>query len=197
MTDAIRIAIFGAIISLLSFAVSATTMYFTWLRRGRLAMTTPMLVFFGFDEVPRRTAKIFLRTLLYSTSAKGKVVEGLFVKLRRGTAEQTFGFWGYSTDKLTHGSGLYVPQTGVVADHHFVQSVHQHMYEFAAGTYAIDVFARLAGKTALRKLAQVEVELTRDQAAALSEGKGVMFELMPEQVQYVGHIRTRPPNREG
>lgn len=49
-TDAIRIAILSAIISMLALVVSTATVYFTWLRRGQLAMTQPTLVFFGFTS---------------------------------------------------------------------------------------------------------------------------------------------------
>lgn len=191
MTDATRIAIFGVVISMLSFVVSAVTMYFTWLRRGRLAMTTPTLVFFGFDEVPTHTAKVFLRTLLYSTSINGKVIEGMYVKLHRGHAEQTFSFWGYSDGVMTPGSGLFVPQAGVVANHHFVLSVHEPAYVFAAGAYRIEVFARLAGKARPYRLKQIDISLTESQVAALGKGAGVLFELMPDTHEYIGHSNAR------
>lgn len=72
-------------------------------------MTRPNIVFFGFDDVPKTTAKIFLRTLLYSTAARGQVIEGMFVKLLHEGSEQVFSFWGYGeTKQLVPGSGLYV-----------------------------------------------------------------------------------------
>ena len=66
-------------ISVLSLCISLTTAWLTLFRRGRLLMTRPNIVFFGFDDVPKTTAKIFLRTLLYSTAVRGQVVEGMFV----------------------------------------------------------------------------------------------------------------------
>ncbi|MBL7507898.1 hypothetical protein INQ20_26675, partial [Escherichia coli] len=63
-------------ISIASLAVSVGTFWLVLLRRGRLAMTMPTIVFFGHDIVPKPTPKIFLRTLLYSTAAQGQVVEG-------------------------------------------------------------------------------------------------------------------------
>lgn len=118
------LALVGVGVSLLSLGVSGTTMYFTWLRRGRLAMTKPNVVFFGYEAAGNRpTAKIFLRTLLYSSSTQGKMVERMFVKLlRQGKdqdREQVFGFWGHGwTTELSPGSGLYVGQTGVSSNHH-------------------------------------------------------------------------------
>jgi hypothetical protein len=70
------------------------------------------VIFFGYDSSPR-LPKIFLRTLLYSTSARGQVVEAMYVKLCQNGSERTFRFWGYGeTNKRSPGSGLFVGQTG-------------------------------------------------------------------------------------
>jgi len=192
MTNAMYVAIFSAFIALMSLAVSVSTMYFTWLRRGRLAMTKPTLVFFGFDKVHKRTAKIFLRTLLYSTSVKGKVVEGMYVKLYRDDVAETFSFWGYGeTEKISPGSGLFVSESGVAANHHFVMSAHQPAFDFAAGNYRIEVFARLAGESKPLKLADIAFTVEAPQAASLSVGTGVLFELLPDAQKYVGHVDSR------
>ena len=102
------IALLGVVISVLSLSISGTAFLFTWLRRGRVSMMRPTIIFFGYDAAPReRTPKIFLRTLLYATSAKGQIVEAMYVKLCRGRSEQIFSFWGYGeTNKLTAGGGL-------------------------------------------------------------------------------------------
>ena len=192
MTDATTIAIGSAIISLMSFTVSAGTMYFAWLRRGRLCMTKPALLFFGFDAVPKHTAKIFLRTLLYSSAFRGQVIESMYAKLLRDGAEQTFGFWGYGeTDKITPGSGLYVGQAGVTVNHHFVLSVHQPAYEFVKGDYTIEVFARLVGRSAPIRLSRIRLFVDDQQATALRASSGVLFELQPDSETYVGHSRDR------
>lgn len=194
MIDATRIAILSAIISMMALVVSATTMYFTWLRRGRLAMTKPTLVFFGFDSVPQQTAKIFLRTLLYSTSVKGKVVESMYAKLLRGDHEQIFSFWGHAeTDKIAPGSGLFVAQSGVLANHHFVLSMLQPAYEFVAGEYKVEVFARLAGGSMPIKLVGIAISMSESQAGALRDGAGVLFELEPDKQVYVGHVDNQRP----
>ncbi len=109
MTDATLIAVLSAAISLLALVVSTATMYFAWLRHGNLAMTKPALVFFGFDAVPRQTAKIFVRTLLYSTSAKGQIVESMYAKVLYEEVEQNFSFWGHADrEQISPGSGLFV-----------------------------------------------------------------------------------------
>ncbi|HVZ17661.1 MAG TPA: hypothetical protein VG897_11120 [Terriglobales bacterium] len=189
MTDTTIIAVLSAVVSVLSLGISATTMYFAWLRRGRLAMTKPALVFFGYDTVPKPIPKIFLRTLLYSTSARGKMIESMYAKLNRGSSEQVFSFWGCGeTNDISPGSGLYVGQSGVTMNHHFVLSVHHADYEFAPGRYTIHVFAKLAGADTPIELAQFDVALNEELAGALASRNGVLFELDPDTQSYRGHV---------
>src|SRR5262249_36343401 len=145
---------------------------------------------FGFDTVPKTTAKIFLRTLLYSTAIRGQVIEAMFVRLLHDGGVQIFGFWGYSeTTQLSPGSGLYVAQTGLAVNHHFVLSVHKAAYEFTTGNYSIEMMARLVGKKRPRKLSEFSVSVTQEHAAVLSRRGGVLFELNPYSNEYMGHAR--------
>jgi hypothetical protein len=172
------IASASIVISLLSFSVSGVTLWLNWFRRGRLAMTKPTVIFFGFDKEPRVTPKVFLRTLLYSTSARGHVVEAMYVKLHRDRTDQIFSFWGYSeTNQITPGSGLFVGQSEISCNHHFVLSVQHKGYEFAAGNYFIEVFARVVGKRRPIKLYQISLTVSKGEAGALSGQLGVLYEL--------------------
>jgi hypothetical protein len=71
----------SVIVSLLAFGTAATTAWLTLFRRGQLRMTQPTVIFFGPDGGPRlgkkRPLKVFLRTLLFSTSKRGQTVESL------------------------------------------------------------------------------------------------------------------------
>ena len=185
------LALVGVGVSLLSLGVSGTTMYFTWLRRGRLAMTRPNVVFFGYEAAGNRpTAKIFLRTLLYSSSTQGKMVERMFVKLLREGKEQVFGFWGHGwTTELSPGSGLYVGQTGVSSNHHFTLSMNQPAYDFTAGEYTLQVFAQQPGEAAPAMLSEVKLTVDAERAKALAQRKGVLFVLEPDTQKYVGQVR--------
>ena len=176
-------------ISVISLVVSLGTFWLAFLRGGALKMTTPTIIFFGYDVVPKVTPKVFLRTLLYCTAIKGKIVEGMYVSVRHRDSEQVFGFWGYGeTEKLTHGSGLYVSKTGVSANHHFVLSVHASEYAFDAGDHLITVFARIVGDKKPTQLAQIVVNLKPELADALGHRKGVLFERTAEG-QYEGHTQ--------
>ncbi len=184
------LALVGVGFSLLSLGVSGTTMYFAWLRRGRLAMTKPTLAFLGYESGNRPTAKVFLRTLLYSTVPQGKMVERMFAKLVRDGKEQVFGLWGHGwSTELSPGSGLFVSQTGVSANHHFALSVHQPAYEFAAGDYTLQVFAQQPGQSSPEMLSELKLAVDARLAAALAQRKGVLFEFDPDTQKYLGQVR--------
>jgi hypothetical protein len=65
------------VISVIALAISATTAWLTLFRKGMVKMTQPTVIFFGPDGLGG-TPKIFLRTLLYSTSKRGQMVENMF-----------------------------------------------------------------------------------------------------------------------
>lgn len=181
------------IISGIALAISAITLWITFLRRGRLLMTKPNVVFFGYDLVPRTTPKIFLRTLLYSTSAQGLVIEAMYARLSNAKGTETFSFWGYGeTNNLVPGSGLFIGKSGVAVNHHFVLSVDRPPYEFSLGDYTIDIYARVVHRKKTDKLMTLSLTLNQELAVALSKGKGVLFELDPEAQIYRGHTRKDP-----
>ncbi len=168
---------FSIPISLVSLTVSLGTFWLAFVDRGRLRMTKPTIVFFGFDTVPKVTAKVFLRTLLYSTATRGHVIEGMYAAVRHNSRERLFSFWGYGeTEKLSAGSGLYVSRTGLAANHHFVLSVHEETYHFEPGAYRIDVLADVVGSRKPVKLGTIQLVVSEELAAALARHEGVLFE---------------------
>jgi hypothetical protein len=113
-------------LSVLALVISATTLWLTYLRRGRLRMTTPTVIGFAYDTVPKLIPKIFLRTLLHSTAAQGQVIEGMYATLSDSNGEHVFSTWGYTeSEKLFMGSGVYVSRSGLAANHHFLLPVHE------------------------------------------------------------------------
>jgi hypothetical protein len=47
------------------------------------------------------------------------VIESLFLRVGGGARSEEFSFWGYGDKDLVRGSGIFVPETGVVTNHHF------------------------------------------------------------------------------
>ena len=181
------ISLFASIIAL---CISASTLWLTFLRRGRLRMTNPLVVSFAYDTAPKITPKIFLRTLLYSTSVQGLVVEAMYAKIISDDQEEVFSFWGYKgTNEMVPGSGIYVAKTGVEANHHFALSIHKPTCEFKAGVNVIQVFCKLVERRKPTRLTEIKITLTNEQASALAQEIGVIFEFDPETQNYVGHLR--------
>jgi len=101
-------------------------------------MTKPTIIFFGFDggisnDGSLPPLKVFLRALLYATSKRGRIVESMFVRLRRGESVQNFNIWVYGDESLARGSGVFVGENGVACNHHFLLLADGTKFEFIAG----------------------------------------------------------------
>jgi hypothetical protein len=189
-------------ISTLSLAVAATTAWLTLFRRGTVKMTQPTVIYFG-PDAPRsngRTGlpKVFLRTLLFSTSRRGRVIESMHVALSRNEMHQNFNIWVYGDrDKLVRGSGVFVGETGISANHHFLTPEDTTTFSFIAGHYKLDVFARLLGDTKPLRLFSQELDISHDIAAALREkNAGLYLDWGPDSARYLPHVEQQQPSRD-
>lgn len=185
-------------VSVLALAVSSTTAWLTLFRRGTVRMTQPTVIFFG-PDMPRsggRAAlpKVFLRTLLVSTSKRGRVIESMHVSMTRNESHQNFNIWVHGDEKLVRGSGLFVGETGVTANHHFLTPEDGGHFKFSAGRYRLQVYAKLLGDQTQTLLLTQELELAPDIALKLEErGAGVYFDWGPDSSRYLPHVETRLP----
>jgi hypothetical protein len=195
MTDPIALTL-----SALALAVSATTAWLTLFRRGTIKMTQPTVIFFGPDTPRSRdhTAlpKVFLRTLLFCTSKRGRVIENMYVALSRNETHQNFNIWVYGErEKLVRGSGLFVDETGVAANHHFLTPKDGSSFHFIAGDYRVEVFAHLIGDRNRTLLFSQTLEVTREVAVMLEQpGTGLYFDWGPDSSRYLPHVDKRPPS---
>jgi hypothetical protein len=187
------------VISILSLLVSVSTAWLTLFRRGTVKMTQPTVIFLGPDS-PRSIPdiplpKVFLRTLLFSTSKRGRIIESMHVALSRNETHQNFNIWVYGNEKLVRGSGLFVGETGVEANHHFLAPRDGNSFRFTEGHYKLDVFARLLGDEKQMRLFSQGLEISRELAAALAEPHaGVYFDWGPDSSHYLPHVENRPPS---
>lgn len=133
-------------ISSLALVVSAVTVWLTLCRSGNLRMAQPTVVFFGPDggrgqgEDPR--LKVFLRTLLYSTSRRGQTLESMHVNLQRPESEQNVSIWAYGDDGLARGSGLHVGADGVAWNHHLLLPEDGAAFRLRSVQYTVRVYAK-------------------------------------------------------
>ncbi|MBN2293479.1 MAG: hypothetical protein JXM70_13705 [Pirellulales bacterium] len=181
-------------ISILALLTSGVTAWATLFRKGQLKMTRPTVVFFGPDggAEGKGHSKVFLRTLLYSTSKRGQVVESMHIRLERGETKQNFSIWVYGEDRLVRGSGLSVGPEGIAANHHFLLPPDGADFHFLAGDYALTVFARLVGKADAIELARVELAIKPEDGKKLEDpDAGIYFDWGADQQRYNAHVELR------
>jgi hypothetical protein len=192
MTDPITLTI-----SVLALALSATTAWLTLFRRGTVKMTQPTVIYFGADRLlqgeDNDPPKVYLRALLFATSKRGRVIESMHISLTRNETQQNFNIWVHGDENLVRGSGLFVGESGVAANHHFMTPKDAHSFLFSAGWYRLNVYARILGDNKQTLLFTHDLEITTDHAKALLvPGNGLYFDWGPDSARYLPHIQMRP-----
>lgn len=185
----------GFSISCLALLISVVTAWLTFFRKGKLVMTQPTMIFFGPDG-PNFAGnnKIYLRMLLYSTAKRGQVLESLYVALHRNESKQNFNIWAYGEKgNLKRGSGIFVPQEGVVFDHHFLLPADGANFSFLSGIYELSVFAKLVGRKTSHELVKINLTISEAQAIQLAKPNiGIYFDWGPDQQSYHSHTEKKP-----
>ena len=154
-------------------------------------MTHPSVIYFGPDGGPKldREQKVYLRTLLFSTSKKGRIVEAMHVSLQRNESKQNFSIWVYGDERLVRGSGLYVGEAGIAVSHHFMAPKDTHSFGFVEGTYHIEVFVKLLGSRQTLRLFSEHLVVDKASANAIAnEDCGLYFDWGPDAGRYIPHI---------
>ncbi|WP_299618254.1 hypothetical protein [Pelagibius sp.] len=182
------------VVSVLALLISLFTLWFSVVRRGRVCSTHPSFIAFRYDFVGKKVpqAKIFLRSLLYSTGKRGHMIESLFLRVTEGTRQAEFSFWGYGDKDLVRGSGLFVPETGVVTNHHFNSIDADGMFLFSGGTYSLELVAKLVGRRHLASLCKVTLEMpTGPFDKSIARETAIFFSWSPEQDRYIASVENR------
>lgn len=196
MADPISVAISGV-----ALAISATSAWLTLLRRGAVKMTQPTVIFFGPDrsrsKAEQPQPKVYLRTLLFSTSKRGRVIESMHVALSRNERRQNFNIWVYGEDRLVRGSGLFVGEIGVAANHHFLAPRDSTVFRFEEGHYRLDVYAHLLGDRGATLLFSQVLDVSAALAEQLREPTaGLYFDWGPDSSRYLSHVERREPGQD-
>lgn len=182
--------IISILIAATALCISLLTLWLTLLRKGEIRMTQPTTIFFGPDS---QSSKIYLRTLLYSTSKKGQVIENMYARIRRGETQQNFNIWVYGNEKLYRGSGLFVGESGVTVNHHFLLPPDVTEFDFKAGEYVLAVFAKLVGHKKHKQLTETRLYITETEAEKIrQQNTGIYFDWGPDAEKYHSHIDIKP-----
>lgn len=193
MTEAVSVAI-----SVLALATSVVTAWLTLAHRGTVKMTRPTQIFFGADrsrwENALESPKIYMRSLMFATSKRGRVVESMHIRLIHNQVQQVFDIWVYGEgEKLVRGGGLFVGETGVAANHHFLLPPNGETFAFTMGMYRIDVLAHVFGDEQRRLLFSDELEVTSEAISEMNtSGAGLYFDWAPDAARYISHVERNP-----
>ena len=184
----VGIAVVSLVVSVLSLILSAMVALYTLVWRGQLKMSRPTHIAFLYDPSDEdvNAPKVVVRALLYATGKRGVLIENMFLKLSFEGGDQSFGVWGVSESKLDRGAGLFIPETGVVAYHHFVASDWDD-FEFHPGEYEMCIYACVVGRK--RPIRLFSALLKNDDIQAVVPSSIFNFSWVPDQQRYIGYRR--------
>jgi len=93
------------------------------------------------------------------------------------------------------GSGLFVGETGLAANHHFLAPQDESTFRFSEGHYRLEIFAHLLGDKKPIRLFSQNLAISRELAASLKEtGTGLYFDWGHDLSRYLPHIEKQPPS---
>lgn len=180
------------IISLTALTISGLTFWFTQLKKGIVKMTKPTIIFFGPDGGGEKHNKVFIRTLLYSTSDRGQYIQNMFIRLQRGESVQNFNVWVYDDKGLVRGSGLFVSKSGIASNHHFLLPKDGETYSFLSGDYLLQVFIEPVNEKP-KIIFEQKLQLTKEQSEEMKTRiAGTYFDWAPNTQTYFSHVDIRP-----
>jgi hypothetical protein len=118
----------------------------------------------------------------------------MYVTLTCEDITQDFNVWAYGErNELVRGSGLFVGETGVEANHHFLISRDSKHFSFIPGRYSLTVFAHLLGDHERRALFSQTLTVSSEEAEMIGEqNSGLYFDWAPDKMQYVTHLDEEP-----
>lgn len=184
------------IISSTALVISGLTFWFTRLQRGLVKMTRPTIIFFGPDGGGEKHNKVFIRTLLYSTSERGQYIQNMFIRLHRGESIQNFNVWVYDDKGLHRGSGLFINKSGISCNHHFLLPQDGRNYPFVAGNYFLEVFVETVDRKP-KKIFEQHLTLTKEQQEEMqSKVAGTYFDWAPNTQDYFSHVDDKSRKKD-
>jgi len=184
------------IISIAALTISALTFWLTRIKKGVVKMTRPTVIFFGPDGGGERHSKVFIRTLLYSSSERGQYIQNMFIRLQRGESIQNFNVWVYDDKGLVRGSGLFISKSGIACNHHFLLPKDGENYSFLPGDYLLQVFIEPVEESP-RMLFEQKLSVTKEQSDEMkTRTAGTYFDWAPNSQTYFSHVDIRPKEDE-
>lgn len=90
---------------------------------------------------------------------------------------------------------MFIPETGVAANHHFLPPLDRERFTFPSGSYGVEVLVKEVGKKPPYLVFTTRLDLSGELAAGLAQsgGRGVFFEWGPDSGCYHSHLSAPPP----
>jgi hypothetical protein len=184
--------VLSIIISSTALMISVLTFWLTRMKKGIVKMTRPTVIFFGPDGGGEKHNKVFIRTLLYSSSDRGQYIQNMFIRLQRGESVQNFNVWVYDDKGLVRGSGLFINKSGIACNHHFLLPKDGNGYSFLSGDYLLQVYVETVDQNP-RKIFEQKLHLTKEQQEQmLAKKAGTYFDWAPNTQNYFSHVDSNP-----
>lgn len=116
----------------------------------------------------------------------------MHISLSRNETKQTFNVWIYGDERLVRGSGLFVGESGVAANHHFLLPRDESHFKFTEGAYKLEVFVKLLGSYRKTRLFTETLQVSQENARKLADPDcGLYFDWGPDSSRYLAHIDSR------
>ena len=186
-------------VSALALFVSGLTAWLTLIRKGSVRITQPSYIAFTYDLVGPSgdvlLPKAFVRGMLYSTSMRSCIIENMYLIMKFRSDIRTLSVWGHGeTNLLKRGSGLSVPSTGVVENHHFNPPENESSFRFAAGEYELHLFAEIVGRSRPTQLCKVELSVPEGVVEGQTDREfAIWFDRIPNEAKYHAYNPNQPP----
>jgi hypothetical protein len=158
-------------------------------------MVRPSQIYIGAERGnasgPVFKPKIYLRTTLFSSGKRGQILESVYVTLKNPNASRTFSIWVFGDGGLSRGSAMFVGESGVASNHHFLEPSSSSREPWEPGTYELRVMANTVQSGSGLCLFECTLTLSSEDIAALHRRSyGVYFDWDPELCEYRKHVRS-------
>ena len=156
-------------------------------------MTRPTLIVFAHDRSAVVSPKVFMRTLLFATSKRGRVAESMYISVYRSDSRIDFTLGAYGDNNLVVNSGFFVGEDGFSTYHHFLLQDDTNPFRFTAGEYRLDFYIVLVGDRKHKKLFSQNLYVSSEEAAQLqNQDAGLFFSWSPSSSKYLSRLDLRP-----
>jgi hypothetical protein len=185
-------------IILSAFAISLTifNLWLSQIRKGRVSMTSPSIMFLGPDGFDGKVKKVAFYSLLYCTGNR-RYIESLYAILSHDGIETRFDEWIVAADgkKAARGGGLFLNQSGHAGFHHILQRVTSAPFTFTPGDYRASIFVVIAGEKNPVLLGKYNLPMTQKECDAIvKHNAGVYYSFDPVTRIYEGRLSSPPYN---